>query len=86
MDLVNVPKMFSEYEERLEEEGWYIELDGWQVQCDAQYWRQRGQRSVKHRRYSSVYSTYSKEKRMKGNESVKMNITGQTFRREDGEV
>jgi hypothetical protein len=30
MDLVNVPKIFSEYEERLEEEGWYIELDGWQ--------------------------------------------------------
>jgi hypothetical protein len=28
MDLVNVPKIFSEYEERLEEEGWYIELDG----------------------------------------------------------
>jgi archaellum component FlaC len=30
MDLVNVPKIFSEYTERLEEEGWYIELDGWQ--------------------------------------------------------
>jgi hypothetical protein len=30
MDLVNVPKIFSEYAERLEEEGWYIELDGWQ--------------------------------------------------------
>jgi hypothetical protein len=30
MDLVNVPKIFFEYEERLEEEGWYIELDGWQ--------------------------------------------------------
>jgi hypothetical protein len=22
-------KVFSEYAERLEEEGWYIELDGW---------------------------------------------------------
>jgi hypothetical protein len=30
MDLVTVPKIFSKYEERLEEEGWYIELDGWQ--------------------------------------------------------
>jgi hypothetical protein len=30
MDLINVPKVFSEYAERLEEEGWYIELDGWQ--------------------------------------------------------
>jgi hypothetical protein len=30
MDLINVPKVFSEYGERLEEEGWYIELDGWQ--------------------------------------------------------
>jgi hypothetical protein len=30
MDLVNVPKIFSDYAERLEEEGWYIELDGWQ--------------------------------------------------------
>jgi hypothetical protein len=30
MDLVNVPNIFSEYAERLEEEGWYIELDGWQ--------------------------------------------------------
>jgi hypothetical protein len=30
IDLVNMPKIFSEYEERLEEEGWYIELDGWQ--------------------------------------------------------
>jgi hypothetical protein len=30
MDLVNVPKIFSEYAEQLEEEGWHIELDGWQ--------------------------------------------------------
>jgi hypothetical protein len=30
IDLVNVPNVFSEYTERLEEEGWYIELDGWQ--------------------------------------------------------
>jgi hypothetical protein len=30
MDLVNVPNLFSEYAERLDEEGWYIELDGWQ--------------------------------------------------------
>jgi hypothetical protein len=30
MDLVNVQKVFSEYAERLEENGWYIELDGWQ--------------------------------------------------------
>jgi hypothetical protein len=30
MDLVNVQKVFSEYAERLEEDGWYIELDGWQ--------------------------------------------------------
>jgi hypothetical protein len=30
MDLVNVPNVFSEYAERLEEEGWYIELNGWQ--------------------------------------------------------
>jgi hypothetical protein len=30
MDLVNVPNVFSEYAERLEKEGWYIELDGWQ--------------------------------------------------------
>jgi hypothetical protein len=32
-----------------------------------------------------VYSTYSKERRMKGNESVKMNIKGQTFRRNNRE-
>jgi hypothetical protein len=30
MDLVNVQKVFSEYAERLEEDGWYIELDRWQ--------------------------------------------------------
>jgi hypothetical protein len=30
MDLVNIQKVFSEYAERLEEDGWYIELDGWQ--------------------------------------------------------
>jgi hypothetical protein len=30
MDLVNVQKVFSDYAERLEEDGWYIELDGWQ--------------------------------------------------------
>jgi hypothetical protein len=30
MDLVYVPKIFSEYAKGLEEEGWYIELDGWQ--------------------------------------------------------
>jgi hypothetical protein len=30
MDLVNVSNLFSEYAERLEEEGWYMELDGWQ--------------------------------------------------------
>jgi hypothetical protein len=30
MDLINVPKVFAEYAERLEEEGWYIELDRWQ--------------------------------------------------------
>jgi hypothetical protein len=30
MDLINVPKVFSEYAEQLEEEGWYKELDGWQ--------------------------------------------------------
>jgi hypothetical protein len=30
MDLVNVQKVFSKYAERLEEDGWYIELDGWQ--------------------------------------------------------
>jgi hypothetical protein len=30
MDLVNVQKVFSEYAERPEEDGWYIELDGWQ--------------------------------------------------------
>jgi hypothetical protein len=27
---LNVPNVFSEYAERLEEGGWYIELDGWQ--------------------------------------------------------
>jgi hypothetical protein len=30
MDLVNVQNVFSDYAERLEEDGWYIELDGWQ--------------------------------------------------------
>jgi hypothetical protein len=30
MDLVIVQKIFSDYMERLEEDGWYIELDGWQ--------------------------------------------------------
>jgi hypothetical protein len=30
MDLVNVPNVFSEYAERLEEQGWNIELDAWQ--------------------------------------------------------
>jgi hypothetical protein len=30
MDLVNVQKVFSDYAKRLEEAGWYIELDGWQ--------------------------------------------------------
>jgi hypothetical protein len=30
MDLVNVQKVFTDYAERLEEDGWYIELDGWQ--------------------------------------------------------
>jgi hypothetical protein len=30
MDLVNVQKVFSDYAERLEEDGWYIELDRWQ--------------------------------------------------------
>jgi hypothetical protein len=30
MDLVNVQKVFSKYAERLGEDGWYIELDGWQ--------------------------------------------------------
>jgi hypothetical protein len=30
MDLVDVQRVFSEYAERLEEDGWYIELDGWQ--------------------------------------------------------
>jgi hypothetical protein len=28
MNLVDVQKVFSEYAERLEEDGWYIELDG----------------------------------------------------------
>jgi hypothetical protein len=30
MDLVDVQKVFANYPERLEEDGWYIELDGWQ--------------------------------------------------------
>jgi hypothetical protein len=30
MDLVDIQKVFSEYGERLEEDGWYIQLDGWQ--------------------------------------------------------
>jgi hypothetical protein len=30
MDLVNIQNVFSEDAERLEEDGWYIELDGWQ--------------------------------------------------------
>jgi hypothetical protein len=30
MDLVNVQKVFADYAERLEEDGWYKELDGWQ--------------------------------------------------------
>jgi hypothetical protein len=30
MDVVNVQKVVSDYAERLEEDGWYIELDGWQ--------------------------------------------------------
>jgi hypothetical protein len=30
MDLVNVQKVVSDYAERLEEDGWYTELDGWQ--------------------------------------------------------
>jgi hypothetical protein len=30
MDLVNVQNVFSEYAERPEEEGWYIELNRWQ--------------------------------------------------------
>jgi hypothetical protein len=39
MDLVNVQKIFSNYAERLEEDGWYIELDGWQdmFHLDASY-------------------------------------------------
>jgi hypothetical protein len=39
MDLVNVQNIFSEYTERLEEEGWYIELNGWQdmIHLDASY-------------------------------------------------
>jgi hypothetical protein len=39
MDLVNVQNIFSEYAERLEEEGWYIELNGWQdmIHLDASY-------------------------------------------------
>jgi hypothetical protein len=39
MDLVDVQNVFSEYAERLEEEGWYIELDGWQAffHLDASY-------------------------------------------------
>jgi hypothetical protein len=30
MVLVNVQQVFSDYAERLEEDGWYIKLDGWQ--------------------------------------------------------
>jgi hypothetical protein len=30
MDFVNVQNVFSEYADRLEKEGWYVELDGWQ--------------------------------------------------------
>jgi hypothetical protein len=30
MDLVNVQKVVSDYAERLEEDDWYIVLDGWQ--------------------------------------------------------
>jgi hypothetical protein len=30
MDLVNIQKVFSKYAKRLEEDSWYIELDGWQ--------------------------------------------------------
>jgi hypothetical protein len=30
MDLVNVQKVLADYAERLEEDGWYIEIDGWQ--------------------------------------------------------
>jgi hypothetical protein len=30
MDMVYIQKVFSDYAERLEEDGWYIELDGWQ--------------------------------------------------------
>jgi hypothetical protein len=30
MDLVDIQKVFSKYAERLEEDCWYIELDGWQ--------------------------------------------------------
>jgi hypothetical protein len=30
MDLVDVQKVFSEYAERLEKDGWYIELNEWQ--------------------------------------------------------
>jgi hypothetical protein len=39
MDLVNVQNVFSEYAERLEEEGWYIEIDEWQdiFHLDASY-------------------------------------------------
>jgi hypothetical protein len=43
MDLVNVQKVFSDYTERLEEDGWYIELDGWQdvFHLDASYLHQQ---------------------------------------------
>jgi hypothetical protein len=30
MDLVNLQKVVSNFSERLEEDGWYIELEGWQ--------------------------------------------------------
>jgi hypothetical protein len=30
MDLVEVQKIFAEYVERVEEDGWYIEINGWQ--------------------------------------------------------
>jgi tRNA A58 N-methylase Trm61 len=30
LDLVNVQKVVSDYAERLKEDGWYIELNGWQ--------------------------------------------------------
>jgi hypothetical protein len=39
MDLVIIQKVFSDYAERLEENGWYIELNGWQdvFHLDASY-------------------------------------------------